>query len=174
MQTQQPKKLERRWLKRWADRMAAQADVQVPHWFVHNAAVEDGTFCFACGEKRRIELRKEHKDAPEILSELEFLDGGYSMECDGCEHCAKCGQLLSYSLTNYGAESEWAHFVENGINLDSTDVAYHVQAILDHGLKLHDLSKVRLRGARAMAQKPTRARILTPRRRSNQKTEMLK
>lgn len=140
-----PSKLTRQWLKRWADKMASKADVQMPFWFIHNAGDEDGTFCFDCGEKRRAQLIKNHKDDKDVLSNLVFLDGGYSMECDSCSHCATCGQLLQYSLTDYGCESEWDHFRENGIDVSSSSVAYHIQRLL-YSNKLEGIGKVELTG----------------------------
>ena len=144
MKTKIPKRKTRRWLERWADKLALKADVEQPYWFIHNACGEEGTFCFDCGEKRRAELIASHPGkTPEQLN-LHMLDGGWSIECDSCEHCEKCGQLLEYSLTDYGAESEWEHFQEHGISLRDPDTAYHVQAILQNGMKLVGLSKLRV------------------------------
>jgi hypothetical protein len=141
-----PAKTSRPWLTRWADRLVARIYVQEPYWFIHNAGGEGGTFCFDCGEERRKELLRKFSHDPETAPLLSRLDGGRAMECDSCEHCDKCGILLAYSLTNCGAESEWDHFLENGIHLASPEVAYHVQAILEHGMKLAGISKVRLIG----------------------------
>jgi hypothetical protein len=141
-----PSRMTRRWLERWADRMAKKADVQDPYWFIHNAGGEQQTFCFECGEKRRMELLKKFRNDPETLRLLDSLDGGWSLDSDSCEHCATCGRLLAYSLTDYGAESEWDHFRESEINLASPEVAYHIQGIILNGLKLTGLSRVKTFG----------------------------
>ena len=145
-QTKRPAQITRRWLSRWADKLAMKADVEQPYWFIHNAGGEESTFCFQCGEKRRLELIKKHRDDAHTLDLLKMLDGGWTGESDSCEHCHTCGQLLHYSLTDYGAESEWEHYREAGINLGSPEEAYHIQAMLQNGLKLTGLSKVHLRG----------------------------
>lgn len=59
-------------------------------------------------------------------------------------HCEKCGQLLDYTLTNYGAESEWEHFLEHGIDASDPDQSYHIEAILNHGMPLRGISKLKL------------------------------
>ena len=141
-----PKKLTRRWLTRWADKMADKADVEKPHWFIHNAGGEERTYCFDCGEKRRQELIATNQGKPEVLRLLDRLDGGFSTECDSCEHCETCGQLLDYSLTDYGAKSEWDHFQEHGINLSSADCGYHIQTVLQSLAVLRGLANVRLHG----------------------------
>lgn len=125
--------------------MAAKADEKDSYWFIHNAGGEDRTFCFECGEKRRLELIVENKDNPKELDHLGSLDGGFSQESDSCVHCETCGHILSYSLTNYGAESEWDHFLTNGVHIDSPDVGYHILAILDHGMRLKGISKLKLK-----------------------------
>lgn len=56
-------------------------------------------------------------------------DGGFACEEDGCCRCEKCGKLLQYSLTDYGVESELAHFEEYPPNDLSDDMCYELERI---------------------------------------------
>ncbi len=62
--------------------------------------------------------------------EAESIHGGFSCEEDGCCHCEECGNLLQYTLTNYGVESELANFeAYPPENLDNADMCYELGRI---------------------------------------------
>jgi hypothetical protein len=142
--------LTKKWLAWWSCRLGETAVVKKPYWFMRNAGgVEEGTFCRECAEKLRLKLAEANKDKPKVLECLDRLDGGWSQESDTVVTCKSCHELLEYTLTDYGAESEWDHFSEHGIDLNSTTVACEIDSILLNGAKLRDLKNVRVRGLAA-------------------------
>lgn len=80
-----------------------------PYWFYNEAKIpysdalaeEWMSFCQPC-------LLKIYPNP--VIGE--HYGGGYECESDGVVRCEECGQLLSYSLTDYGVNNELAHFVE--------------------------------------------------------------
>jgi hypothetical protein len=86
------------------------------------------------------------------------IDGGYSRETDGCCHCATCGRLLAYTLTDAGAASELAHFktvrFQRDRPLDRT-TAYHLSRLI--AAMPHDMEVTRIaaRAIRCMRSVPT-------------------
>lgn len=56
--------------------------------------------------------------------------GAYNSEQDCCVHCETCGKLLSYVLTDYGAEEELNHFEDNEWDWDAPDDCYHIARML--------------------------------------------
>lgn len=106
--------------------LADAAGAEDHHW-IHGDD-EGLSWCRKCAEKRIAELRAE-KPSKDIC-----LDGGYDWPTsDGCAHCEDCGALLVYVLTDYGAQSELAHFEENGIGEAPLDpeTAFHIQAMVN-------------------------------------------
>ncbi len=91
--------------------------VKAAHW-IHGA---DGgmDYCRECAlaiiEKEKVRRRRlpkvEKKD-----SEVPSLDGGWRTEHDSPPICDECNAPLDGSLTNYGAETELDHFLENGFD----------------------------------------------------------
>lgn len=84
------------------------------------------------------------------------IDGGYAREADGCCHCATCGKLLDYSLTDAGQAAELAHFqtvtFRRSKPLDR-ETAYHIARML---WGRHDMEaiKVAARAIRCMRRVP--------------------
>lgn len=60
------------------------------------------------------------------------LDGGYARETDSCCHCAVCGRLLDYTLTDFGQESELDHFSREKFRKGPLDrqTAFHLARAL--------------------------------------------
>ena len=92
-----------------------------PHWIYDGDGGEGEDYC------RRCALAKIEKDGKGELSM------SVSPESDGCLHCTKCGKLLGYVLTDYGANSELDHFrsVKFRRNkLLDRETAYHLARLL--------------------------------------------
>lgn len=92
---------------------AALCDEEAEHW-VHGGN-EALSYCRECCEKEVERLRKE-KPGGDFL-----VDGGFGIEGDRTPFCETCNKRLSNSLTDYGAETEFEHFMENGADLKSPD-----------------------------------------------------
>jgi hypothetical protein len=76
---------------------------------------------------------REHALAKAREAGHDKIDGGYAHEADGCVHCATCGKLLDYSLTDHGQESELAHFVTVKFRRNKPldrETAYHLARML--------------------------------------------
>lgn len=60
------------------------------------------------------------------------VDGGCSsVERDTCCHCATCGQVLNYILTNHGVGSELQHFYRHRIKAPlHPEEAFHIARVL--------------------------------------------
>ncbi len=80
----------------------------------------DGTYCDKCAE---VEYGFEARDGT-------FIDGGFSLESDGCVHCDRCGRLLEYSLTDAGAVYEINHYSENCVRVLTAEEAAHIETAL--------------------------------------------
>jgi hypothetical protein len=57
---------------------------------------ETETYCLKCVKR--------------LAKGRDYSGYGGAAEQDGCLHCDKCGELLDYTLTDYGAAEELAHF----------------------------------------------------------------
>ena len=97
-------------------------DLEPPYqrWLAGEGADPCLSYCEGCAEKAVADGKGD------------FIDGGFpGGESDGCEHCEICGCLLHYSLTDYGALAELAHFAENPPKAPvSKEMAYHVLRVL--------------------------------------------
>jgi hypothetical protein len=67
------------------------------YWFETEDGGDGDDYCLKCVKE---------KDA----GRGKYSGYGCSSEHDGCLHCSKCGKLLDYVLTDYGAEEELNHF----------------------------------------------------------------
>lgn len=94
------------------------ADVQQPYWMMDDGGT---TYCEDCV--------KLQFDAFEPCEYGEQYDGGFSGEEDGSNVCDTCGQLLEYTLTSEGVNSELEHFEEFPFNRDSVDECYAMARI---------------------------------------------
>lgn len=76
------------------------AEPEPPCWLI--GTDEGSSYCRACAE------------AALAAGRGTAIDGGYDPppEADGCEVCETCGALLGYTLTDWGVETETAHFTE--------------------------------------------------------------
>ena len=98
-----------------------------PHWISSPDMDIDESEdrCYKCAKKKAEELSKKLKK--EVI-----VDGGWGQDSnDCCVHCADCGCLLTYSLTNHGCKSELDHFDIHGFNVYSDDEAYHLMEVLE-------------------------------------------
>ncbi len=103
--------------------------------------IEDGgngeTYCLRCVKE---------KDA----GRDKYSGYGCGAEQDGCLHCAKCGQLLDYVLTDYGALEELAHFKTVKFRRDKPldrETAFYIARLLE--AKGNDMEVIRI-AARAI------------------------
>lgn len=62
--------------------------------------------------------------------EYEAVANDASWPVDSCKHCAECGHVLEYSLTDSGVNDEIAHFVENP-SRGTPEESYHVLEVLN-------------------------------------------
>lgn len=101
------------------DRYAASVEPPPPWWLSGGDADPSIVYCRGCVEK----AVAQNPDAE--------IDGGFTCEEDGCQHCETCGRLLSYTLTDYGAREEIDHYsrVRFRKPLNKGD-AYHVARML--------------------------------------------
>jgi len=69
-----------------------------------------------------------------VVAKGREIDGyGGPSEQDHCLHCHKCGKLLDYTLSNYGAREELAHFRTVKFRRDKPldrDTAYHLARLI--------------------------------------------
>lgn len=105
--------------------------LEYPYWLCTGGlvVVDFDLLCLAC-------IRK--KVAQDAL-DPRFISGGHGpeIESDSCCHCATCGRLLEYTLSESGGFYELAHFSENlPVTMDretALHVARMVEAIPEHG-----------------------------------------
>jgi hypothetical protein len=64
----------------------------------------------------------------------DVIDGGYygQGESDNVERCESCGDLLAYSLTDYGARQEVEYFLEAPVETLEPDTAYELAELIGH------------------------------------------
>lgn len=89
------------------------------------------------------------------------LSGGYSRENDSCCHCATCGVLLDYSLTDHGQQSELEHFKTIKFRRNKTldrQTAYHLARMLYGMDDDMDALRVAARAIRCMKSIPNEPR----------------
>lgn len=75
-----------------------------PYWFDEDDSSVD--YCWDCiheVQKQRLESGSDIEDV--------HIRGGYVWESDSTRCCEKCGKLLNYELTGYGAMEEARHFL---------------------------------------------------------------
>lgn len=85
------------------------------------------------------------------------LDGGYCRENDSCSHCAVCGKLLDYTLTDFGADSELEHFKTVKFRRDKPldrETAYHLARLIAAKDRDMDVIKIAARAIRCMKKIP--------------------
>lgn len=110
----------REWVLDWAVKNMKEPN-EYQYWMNRHFGGEDGTFCFKCGEKRRKQLIREHKLKHPEYEGMDSLDGGFhTMPDDIPAFCDSCRKPLKYSLTDYGADQEWDHFMENGFTKEDS------------------------------------------------------
>ena len=100
-------------------------DVVVKELYWLDGESED--FCRDCA-LLEIEMRNMREGG-----EPPLLDGGWGgQEEDGCRHCARCGIMLDYSLTDYGVKAEIDHFLRDRDDgpLTAEDAA-HLNRVFD-------------------------------------------
>lgn len=107
--------------------IAAQASTKSQHW-IGGSDNEAENYCRDCAEAKIAQLRVAKPDGEF------FIDGGWEAhEADHCVHCATCGVLLDYSLTDYGVSTELDHYTRHMKRkgpLPPED-AYHIVAALE-------------------------------------------
>lgn len=75
-------------------------------------------FCYEC-------ITKQY--SPEDRNET--WEGGGIFESDGTVHCETCGQLLQYTLTDYGVTAELVHFTEYPFDWNDSSQCYEMARI---------------------------------------------
>lgn len=102
------------------------------------------TYCLGCAKK--------------IADGRPISSYGCAAEQDGCLHCHKCGKLLDYVLTNYGAEEELHHFKTMKFRRDKPldrQTAYHLARLIAAKENDMDVIRVAARAIRCMKRIPT-------------------
>jgi hypothetical protein len=92
----------------YLDAISYDLDLENVHW-VHGGD-EAADWCYDCCKAMVRHLRKKDKK-----NRKEYcVDGGWSGgESDNTPFCAGCGKMLAYSLTKYGMDSEFDHFLNH-------------------------------------------------------------
>lgn len=81
-------------------------------------------YCRECAEKKMAER----------LGMRLCGDGGSWRERDSCRHCATCGVVLGYMLTNYGVRAEIEHFARHPPTAPlHRDDAFHIARVVGSG-----------------------------------------
>lgn len=93
-------------------------DPPYEYWLGGDDVDQGPSYCTQCAEKQV------------TAGNAQFVDGGWLTEHDGCCHCDTCGQLLDYTLTDHGVESEIYHFAENPPGTDSETI-FHLLRLLE-------------------------------------------
>ncbi|MCH4880191.1 hypothetical protein EQV97_22805 [Pseudomonas sp. TMW22090] len=100
---------------------ARSLDVPFPHWIGGDSVDQGPSYCRSCA------------DAEVTAGRAEYVDGGWQQENDGCCHCETCGQLLEYTLTEYGAGEEVDHYLGAEFSGPiSPEDAFHIAKMLEH------------------------------------------
>lgn len=89
----------------------------VPEHWIHGAD-EGLSYCHECALKEVAKLLESNPTGEYSV------DGGWGGEGDSTPFCEGCGARLENSLTDYGAEEEFNHFLESGCFLKSPDDCY--------------------------------------------------
>lgn len=117
--------------------LAGACRVETPYW-MEISDEEGDEYCWGCGlikqneelALRGIKLRDEW-DYSSIPRDLLLNRGDYS-ETDSPGLCVTCGVTLNVCLTDAGADSEFAHFFAQGIEIDSPECCYALHDALDN------------------------------------------
>lgn len=97
--------------------LAAKCETKLLYWIIGDDACE--YYCLECARK------KAPRDAERGAEG--FVDGGWGAdEADGPEFCEGCGEMLDVTYTEYGAESELEHFLDD---LDGDAIRYPGDAV---------------------------------------------
>lgn len=129
------------------------------YWLMSDAGPD---YCRACVMVAR---GKEFELGPLIIeSEYQFyrndweevyfegIDGGRDVEGESASHCTRCGEKLSYILTDYGAESEALYFLEAPVTVINPDVSYDLYRLVLNLFEGMDRSRRLLSIAAAIGQ----------------------
>jgi hypothetical protein len=97
-----------------AHELANQVEDLVTDWpedgyFINGDVTSFEDYCGDCIDEAFAKAKAENPG-----KEL-FIGSTCGSEQDGCLHCAACGRLIAYTLTDYGVRDELAHFEENRI-----------------------------------------------------------
>lgn len=95
---------------------AAKMKTKAEHW-VHGGD-EGASYCYECCVKEVAAYRAKDPSGEYLV------DGGYGSEGENTPSCETCGCRLENSLTAYGAEMEFDHFLEYGRDPNSVDDSY--------------------------------------------------
>jgi hypothetical protein len=101
-------------------------EANAPFW-LDGSIVDNDIYCLHCCEQALESALKKQGEGADL-----FIGGGYSGESDSCVHCATCGIVLEYTLTDAGAAAELTHFLDDHPLQDeiTPDDAYHIARIL--------------------------------------------
>lgn len=99
-------------------------EVKNQYWFYQNE-IDDESYCYDCGEKRREELITLHPN-----EEISFM--GINCPEDHQAYCATCGVLLDSCYTDYVCESDLDYFAENGFDAKCPEDCFSLAQILCH------------------------------------------
>lgn len=110
---------------------------------------EHETLCLRCVKK--------------IANGRSYSGYGCAAEQDHCLHCEKCGALLDYVLTNYGAEAELEHFSKvrflRNKPLDRV-TAYHLARLIAAKDNDMDVIRIAAKAIRCMSKIPNQRSCL--------------
>jgi hypothetical protein len=104
------------WLSAVSDELSNR-ETKTPCFYWHED--DDDEYCRECFDK-------QYPD----LGDSDWGGGHSSVVEDGCVHCAVCGRLLTYYLTDYGAEEELEHFESTEWDWGDSDDCYHIARML--------------------------------------------
>lgn len=105
----------REWTQLRLARGFAGCDEAPEHW-VHGDDADEGlSYCLECCRVEVARLKAENPKGDYAVA------GGWGTDGDHTPFCETCGKRLSNTLTDYGAEEEFDHFLEHGFSLDSAD-----------------------------------------------------
>jgi len=106
-----------------------------PYWFWEgelDGYSEGDSFCEACIKT--------------IMPDAKYGDnytGGSAYESDGSCVCDKCSELLQYTLTDYGVNSELEHFLENPLEKSDLENTFTCYALARMAYGVSNKSQIR-------------------------------
>ncbi|BDI33360.1 hypothetical protein CCAX7_54110 [Capsulimonas corticalis] len=104
---------------------AERAEIEYLYWI--ECFDETGVcHCLKCAEEYQEEqlIKRGIVAAPYTpiaVPEDLWINSSAGFEYDNPEHCVVCGVRLYHCLSDYAKQGEYAHFIENGIDLDPDD-----------------------------------------------------